>query len=132
MPYTNDHKIRSKERILQAATELFSRYSFDKVTISDIMKLARMTHGAFYAHFKSKEILYNASFLETLRKSRAARLAKGPFSVEHLTTLVTDYLNIGDMAQNNTPPPGPSLFCSTKSVALTLKSKSCTRCPTNT
>ncbi|MCG8381499.1 MAG: TetR/AcrR family transcriptional regulator [Gammaproteobacteria bacterium] len=109
MPYSKDHKTRSKERILKAATELFSRYGFDKVSIGEIMKLARMTHGAFYAHFESKETLYNASFMETLKNSRAARLAKGPFSVKHLTALVTDYLNLRDMAQSQhtAASPGP-------------------------
>ena len=87
MPYTKEHKSRSKDRILKSATELFFRYGFDKVSISQIMKLARMTHGAFYAHFESKEALFNASFLETLRRSRAARLTKAPFSIKHLTSL---------------------------------------------
>ena len=55
MPYSPDHKSKSKERILASATELFGRFGFDKVSINQVMKLARMTHGAFYAHFESKE-----------------------------------------------------------------------------
>ena len=110
MPYSKDHKIRSKERILQSATELFCRYGFDKVSISEIMKLARMTHGAFYSHFESKEALYNASFLETLRNSRAARLAKGPFFIKHLTALVTDYLNLRELERKTAPGPESILF----------------------
>ena len=49
MPYSTDHKAKSKERILQSATKLFCRYGFEKVSISQVMKLAKMTHGAFYA-----------------------------------------------------------------------------------
>lgn len=110
MPYTKEHKSRSKDRILKSATELFFRYGFDKVSISQIMKLARMTHGAFYAHFESKEALFNASFLETLRRSRAARLTKAPLSIKHLTSLVTDYLNLRDPKRPNEPGPEAILF----------------------
>lgn len=105
MPYSKEHKSKSKDRILQSATELFCRYGFDKVSISQIMQLARMTHGAFYAHFESKEALYNASLLEAFRRSRAARLVKGPFSVRHLTELVTDYLNLRDLKEKGGPGP---------------------------
>jgi AcrR family transcriptional regulator len=110
MPYSKAHKTQSKDRILESATELFSRYGFDKVSISQIMKLARMTHGAFYAHFESKEALYNASFFETLKRSRAGRLVKGPFSISNLTSLVTDYLNLRDTKKKPEPGPETILF----------------------
>jgi AcrR family transcriptional regulator len=110
MPYSKEHKLRSKDRILQSATELFCRYGFDKVSISQIMKLARMTHGAFYAHFESKEALYNASVFETLKRSRAGRLVKGPFSIKHLTSLVTDYLNLREPKRDQEPGPESILF----------------------
>ncbi len=110
MPYSKEHKSQSKDRILQSATELFCRYGFDKVSISQIMKLARMTHGAFYAHFESKEALFNASFLETFRRSRAARLVKAPFSLKHLASMVTDYLNLNYLKDKNGPGPETILF----------------------
>ncbi|MGD8909768.1 MAG: TetR/AcrR family transcriptional regulator [Chromatiales bacterium] len=110
MPYSKEHKLRSKDRILQSATELFCRYGFDKVSISQIMKLARMTHGAFYAHFESKEALYNASVFEALKRSRAGRLVKGPFSIKHLTSLVTDYLNLFETKRDQEPGPESILF----------------------
>ncbi len=78
MPYSEDHKAKSKDRILKSATELFCRYGFEKVSISQIMKLAKLTHGAFYAHFESKEALYNASFLETLKAAAPHDWLKGP------------------------------------------------------
>ncbi len=110
MPYPEDHKAKSKERILKSATELFCRYGFEKVSISQIMKLAKLTHGAFYAHFESKEALYNASFLETLKGSRAARLVKGPLSIKHLTALVTNYWNLQELREKSKPGPEAILF----------------------
>lgn len=110
MPYSAAHKARSRERILKAATELFCRHGFDKVSIGQIMKLAKMTHGAFYAHFASKEALYNASVHETLEGSRAARLVKGPLSVKHLTALVANYWNLQELERKHKPGPETVLF----------------------
>ena len=108
MPYPKDHKAKSKDRILQSATDLFCRYGFDKVSINQVMKLAKMTPGAFYAHFESKEALYKASFKEALQRSKATRLMKGPFSIQHLSELVTWLFISGNL--NKTPAPSPEAF----------------------
>lgn len=121
MPYSKDHKLRSKNRILRSATELFCREGFEKVSIGQIMKLARMTHGAFYAHFESKEALFNASFLESFKRGRMARLAKGPFSIKHLTALVTDYLNLRAVKDLTGPAPEAILFNEIGSDRLEIK-----------
>jgi TetR/AcrR family transcriptional repressor of nem operon len=110
MPYTPEHKSKSKERILESATELFCRFGFDKVSINQVMKLARMTHGAFYAHFDSKEALYKASFLQTLKNSSARRLAKAPLSINHLTQLVKNLLNLRTLSEQTQPSPENFLF----------------------
>ena len=110
MPYTKEHKAQSKHKILDAAIELFSRYGFDKVSIGQVMEAAQMTHGAFYSHFESKEALYRESFLETLKNSRAARLVKGPLSIAHLTSLVTNYWNLRQLAEKSKPGPEVVLF----------------------
>jgi TetR/AcrR family transcriptional repressor of nem operon len=103
MPYTSEHKSKSKERILESATRLFCRYGFSKVSINQVMKKARLTHGAFYAHFESKESLYRASFMETLRQSSTRRLAKAPLSIAHLTQLVDNLLNLRSFTDQAEP-----------------------------
>lgn len=110
MPYPKDHKTKSKNRILNCAAELFSRYGFEKVSISQIMQSAKLTHGAFYAHFESKEALFKESFIEPLKQSRAARLIKGPLSVKHLTELVSHYWNLRELEKNGKPGPENVLF----------------------
>ncbi len=110
MPYPKERKAKSKDLILNSAVELFSRYGFEKVSIGQIMHAAKMTHGAFYAHFESKEALYRASFFETLKNSRAARLVKGPLSLKHLTSLVTNYWNLSELEQKSKPGPETILF----------------------
>lgn len=110
MPYAKDHKAKSKDRILRSATELFCRYGFNRVSISEIMKLAKMTHGAFYAHFESKEALYRSSFVDALQHSRAARLVKGPLSMKNLKNLVSDYLSLRSAEKPRDPGPEAILF----------------------
>lgn len=110
MPYAKNHKAKSKDLILDSAIDLFSRYGFDKVSIGQIMNAAKLTHGAFYAHFRSKEALYSESFIKALKGSRAARLVKGPLSVKHLTDLVTNYWNLGELQKKSTPGPETILF----------------------
>jgi len=59
MPYTAEHKARTRERIVMAARELFNRQGFDAVSIDQIMARARLTRGGFYNHFPSKAALYS-------------------------------------------------------------------------
>jgi TetR/AcrR family transcriptional repressor of nem operon len=121
MPYTSEHKSKSKERILESATRLFCRYGFSKVSINQVMKKARLTHGAFYAHFESKESLYRASFMETLRQSSTRRLAKAPLSIQHLTQLVDNLLNLRSFSDQAEPSVENILFTEVNSESLEIK-----------
>lgn len=58
---------RTKQEILEAAVSLFAKNGFRNTTISQIAEAARMTKGAFYCHFKSKE----AIFCEVVRDVKA-------------------------------------------------------------
>lgn len=54
----NDRRyIRTEERILQAMTDLLRIRTFDKITVTDICKMANVSHSSFYAHFSSKHDL---------------------------------------------------------------------------
>ncbi len=58
MPYPASHKGRTRERIVEAARELFNRHGFERVTIDMVMTRAGLTRGGFYAHFQNKEALF--------------------------------------------------------------------------
>ena len=58
---------RTKQDILEAAVSLFAKNGFHNTTISQIAESARMTKGAFYCHFESKE----AIFCEVVREVKA-------------------------------------------------------------
>ena len=57
MPWPDDHKARTREKIVQAAAEAFRAGGVAGVRLEDVMARAGLTHGGFYAHFASKEDL---------------------------------------------------------------------------
>jgi len=61
MRYPAEETARKHERILKEASRLFRERGFEKVTVGEIMKAAGLTHGAFYAHFGSKQQLEEAA-----------------------------------------------------------------------
>jgi AcrR family transcriptional regulator len=61
MPYTSEHKARTRERIVSAARRLFNRHGFEQVSIDRVMLEAGLTRGGFYHHFDSKDALYAAA-----------------------------------------------------------------------
>jgi TetR/AcrR family transcriptional regulator, fatty acid metabolism regulator protein len=47
-----------KQQILQAATEVFGRSSFDDASVSDIARKAGVAEGTIYQYFKNKQDLF--------------------------------------------------------------------------
>lgn len=72
MPYSPEHKQRTRARIVECARILFNRYGFESVSIDMVMAEARLTRGGFYNHFKSKEELYAAA-VSSFLMGRGAR-----------------------------------------------------------
>lgn len=58
MPYTAEHKQKTRTRIIECARELFNRRGFTEVSIDEIMQHAGLTRGGFYNHFQTKEELF--------------------------------------------------------------------------
>ena len=57
MPWPKAHKKETRERVLDAAAAAFRERGVDDVSVGEIMDRAGLTHGGFYAHFKSKDEL---------------------------------------------------------------------------
>jgi TetR/AcrR family transcriptional repressor of nem operon len=86
MPWPSGHKAQTRERIIQAAAEAFLARGVSGVRIEELMAGAGLTHGGFYAHFKSKEELVgpaleraSARTLEMLSSVAGARGEEGRF-----------------------------------------------------
>lgn len=57
MRYDEDHKRRTRQKVLQAAARTIRADGPDRVGVAAIMAEVGLTHGGFYAHFASKEEL---------------------------------------------------------------------------
>ena len=92
MSYPADHKPKTRERIVQSARHLWKAKGYANVTIGEIMKDAGLTHGGFYAHFKSKDDLFVEAALDTtmLDKYRAT-VAEPDVKPLRMFEMVLDY-----------------------------------------
>jgi len=61
MRYPAQETAARHERIVKEASRLFRERGFENVTVGEVMKAAGLTHGAFYAHFGSKQELQQAA-----------------------------------------------------------------------
>jgi AcrR family transcriptional regulator len=59
--------IETKEKIMKAAQDLFSRSGFESASVSEICQLAGVSKGAFYHHFPSKQSVFMELLAEWLR-----------------------------------------------------------------
>ncbi|MGZ5200350.1 MAG: TetR/AcrR family transcriptional regulator [Telluria sp.] len=96
MPYTSEHKARTRARIVDSARRLFNRYGFEQVSIDRIMAEAGLTRGGFYSHFESKDDLYAAAVASfttcnPFRDSVADRMPSEPLPLARM--LVDLYLS---------------------------------------
>ena len=55
MKVTRQQAEKNRERVLDVAGRLFREKGFDGIGVDDLMKGAGLTHGGFYANFKSKK-----------------------------------------------------------------------------
>lgn len=53
-----DIQEQRKAMLLESALRLFALYGYDSISIDDITKGAKCSHGLFYHYFKSKEDLF--------------------------------------------------------------------------
>jgi TetR/AcrR family transcriptional regulator, transcriptional repressor for nem operon len=73
MRYPARETAAKHERIVKEASRLFRERGFENVSVGEVMKAAGLTHGAFYAHFGSKQELQEAaiSYGQRLSAGRA-------------------------------------------------------------
>jgi TetR/AcrR family transcriptional regulator, transcriptional repressor for nem operon len=67
-------KEASHERIVSAAAKAIRRSGYDGTGVADIMKEAGLTHGAFYAHFPSREAMLAEAATRACAEAAAATL----------------------------------------------------------
>lgn len=106
MPYSPEHKQNSREQILRGAMSLFSRKGFANVSIDELMAEAGMTRGAFYAHFKSKSVLYaEAVMFAAMNAEVVTQLNADDTELSWFTRVVDSYLDISHVDLEVSPCP---------------------------
>lgn len=106
MPYSKEHKQNSRERILNSAVELFSRRGFDGVSIDDLMQHAKLTRGAFYAHFASKGDVYFHSITQATMNAITRISIHSDYQGEAwLKHFIHSYLSNDHIDRRNSPCP---------------------------
>lgn len=70
MRYTKDHKAETRARIVKNAAVQLREKGAQGIGVADLMKEAGLTHGGFYAHFKSREALMIEALSYAMDRSR--------------------------------------------------------------
>ena len=100
MRYPVEETAAKHERIVKEASRLFRERGFENVSVGEVMKAAGLTHGAFYAHFSSKEELQAAAVAHGMKVSLGRmqrskrRKSKGAWADRYLSRWHRD--NPGD------------------------------------
>jgi len=63
MPYSPEHKLETRKKIVVCARRLFNKRGLTEVSIDEIMSEAGLTRGGFYNHFDTKDELYAEAIL---------------------------------------------------------------------
>ena len=66
MPYSAEHKRKTRAKIVETARRLFNRHGFNGVSIDMVMQAAGLTRGGFYNHFRNKEELFSEAVMSFL------------------------------------------------------------------
>jgi len=111
----NSRKEDTHERIVQAAARAIRRHGYRGVGVADVMKEAGLTHGGFYAHFKSRDDMIvealaraGADSSAAITRATQARQARG---VGAFRAFVDSYLSEAHLASIDTGCPVAALGC---------------------
>ena len=101
MPYTQEHKARTRERIVGSARRLFNRHGLTGVSIDEIMADAGLTRGGFYNHFDTKEDLYAEVVQQVLACRKDAEDAVSPPRFNANAKLIQVDINPQEIGHNH-------------------------------
>lgn len=105
MPYSKEHKEKSRNRILASAAKLFPRHGFEAVSIDLLMEDAGLTRGAFYAHFATKADVYAESMFYTAQHSPFRKFEEIADDKAWFDKTVAHYLSREHIEQDASPCP---------------------------
>jgi AcrR family transcriptional regulator len=69
MRYSANHKLETREKLLQSSAVSAKKSGFSTVGVDGLMKAIGLSGGAFYSHFSSKDELFSSIVERELRQS---------------------------------------------------------------
>ncbi len=95
MRYDGEHKQQTRTRVLDAAAKAIRLSGPDRIGVAGVMAEAGLTHGGFYAHFRSKDDLIVAAIEHMFGQvqARFAHATKGREAAEGLGAFIDFYLS---------------------------------------
>lgn len=88
-------KVRTRQKVLEAARELFSERGYDPATIRDIARGAGMSTGAVFANFQDKAELFEAVLAENMEQLTEVVRAAAAAEAGPVKARLTAALNAG-------------------------------------
>lgn len=95
MRYTDTHKEETHQKLLKAASRVLRQKGPDRLTVPEVMAAVGLTHGGFYAHFKSKDDLIAEAIDDIFAFSRARglKMVDGLPPAQALSTFIDRYMS---------------------------------------
>lgn len=95
MRYSKQHKIETHARIVRKASARLRQKGAHGIGVADLMKDAGLTHGGFYAHFRSREALLIEALAHAMDRSTEhwRYLAEQVSAEGRLAAIVGHYLS---------------------------------------
>lgn len=108
MRYSDDHKAKTHQRIIEEAARLFRRDGIGATGLQPLMKTLGLTHGGFYAHFKSKDELVETALTHSAEQlsGQTQQLFAGEAP---LATFIRSYLSSAHCANPAEGCPLPTM-----------------------
>ena len=94
MRYPADHKLATRRRILDAASQAFRERGVAETGVDEVMRRAGLTHGGFYAHFQDKTELIAEACAAAFDAAvpNLERIAAAPTPAARARMLIDSYL----------------------------------------
>ena len=111
MRQSRDAKAETHRTIVDQASRLFRERGIDGTSVADVMQAANKTHGGFYRHFETKDMLLDsaleAAFAQMTGVMKAGFADKDPS--EALAAFAAYYLSVGSVADVGSGCPAAAL-----------------------
>ncbi|MDR8014748.1 TetR/AcrR family transcriptional regulator [Ectopseudomonas guguanensis] len=109
MRYSEDHKAKTHQRIIEEAALRFRRDGVGATGLQPLMKALGLTHGGFYAHFKSKDDLVETALRHAVQELSASTETLAKEAEEPLTRFIAGYLSSAHRANPGAGCPLPTM-----------------------